>query len=200
MITRPIDEMTPVSTPAIAPVVLNRRHVSASSSAGKFADAATAKASPTMNDTFRSLPPTIGDRGSRWRRCRSARDARDARPPRCSASVGLVLADHVRPHVVRDRARRRDDEAGDDREDRRERDRRDDREEDVAADGALAAAEELREVRRRQVAAGARGLDAALTEERARAEAERRGHDVEDADQPDGPDAPTSAPPWRSAR
>ena len=48
---------TPVSTPTIAPVVLNRRQVSASSSAGKLALAATANARPTMNETFSPAPP-----------------------------------------------------------------------------------------------------------------------------------------------
>ena len=42
-----------------APAVLKRRHVSASSSAGKFALAATANANPTMNETFRPSPPMI---------------------------------------------------------------------------------------------------------------------------------------------
>ena len=41
MITRTIALTTPNSTPVTAPAVLNRRHVSASSSAGKFALAAT---------------------------------------------------------------------------------------------------------------------------------------------------------------
>ena len=58
-ITRKIELTTPSTTPVIAPVVLNRRHVSASSSAGKFALAATANASPTMNETFRPEPPMI---------------------------------------------------------------------------------------------------------------------------------------------
>ncbi len=51
--------ITPNSTPTTAPVVLNRRHVSASSSAGKLALAATANARPTMNETFRPSPPMI---------------------------------------------------------------------------------------------------------------------------------------------
>ena len=57
--TRKIELTTPVTTPTIAPVVLNRRHVNASSSAGKFALAATANARPTMNETFRPEPPMI---------------------------------------------------------------------------------------------------------------------------------------------
>jgi hypothetical protein len=58
MITSATELITPNSTPVIAPVVLNRRHVSASSSAGKLALAATANARPTMNDTFSPSPPS----------------------------------------------------------------------------------------------------------------------------------------------
>ena len=57
--TSPTELIVPTSTPLTAPVVLNRRQVNASSSAGKFALAATAKASPTMYETFRSAPPMI---------------------------------------------------------------------------------------------------------------------------------------------
>ncbi len=56
-ITRKIELTTPTTTPVIAPAVLKRRQVSASSSAGKFALAATANARPTMNETFRPEPP-----------------------------------------------------------------------------------------------------------------------------------------------
>src|SRR3954469_13224831 len=56
-ITRKIELTTPTRTPVIAPVVLKRRQVSASTSAGKFALAATANARPTMNETFRPEPP-----------------------------------------------------------------------------------------------------------------------------------------------
>ena len=56
-ITRKIALTTPNRTPVTAPAVLNRGHVSASSSAGKFALAATANASPTMNETFSPSPP-----------------------------------------------------------------------------------------------------------------------------------------------
>ena len=59
MITSRIELSVPTSTPVTAPVVLKRRQVSASSSAGKFALAATANASPTMNDTFSPAPPRI---------------------------------------------------------------------------------------------------------------------------------------------
>ena len=58
-ITRKMALTTPVTTPVIAPVVLKRRQLSASSSAGKFALAATANARPTMNDTFRPEPPMM---------------------------------------------------------------------------------------------------------------------------------------------
>src|SRR5919106_3283086 len=58
-ITSAIELTTPNSTPVTAPVVLNRRQISASSSAGKLALAATANARPTMNDTFRPEPPMI---------------------------------------------------------------------------------------------------------------------------------------------
>ena len=57
--TSPTELTTPTSTPATAPVVLNRFQVSASSRAGKLALAATANASPTMYETFRSEPPMI---------------------------------------------------------------------------------------------------------------------------------------------
>ena len=57
--TSPTDATTPVTTPDTAPVVLNRFHVNASNRAGKLALAATANASPTMYETFRSEPPMI---------------------------------------------------------------------------------------------------------------------------------------------
>ncbi len=56
-ITSAIEVNVPISTPVTAPDVLNLRHVSASSSAGNIALAATANARPTMNDTFRPSPP-----------------------------------------------------------------------------------------------------------------------------------------------
>ena len=62
MITSPTELITPNSTPVTAPVVLKRRQLSASSSAGKFALAATAKARPTMNETFSPSPPMIAMR------------------------------------------------------------------------------------------------------------------------------------------
>ena len=179
MITSRIELNTPTSTPVTAPVVLNRRHVSASSSAGKLALAATAKARPTMNETFRPAPPMTAI-------------AIAIAPIATAAMRGdadllllgvLALADDVRPHVVGHRARRRDHQARHHREDRGERHRGDDRQEQVAADGAGAAAELLGQQRRGQVAARARGLLAAVAEDRPRAEAEERGHHVEGADQ-----------------
>ena len=62
MTTSRIELKTPNSTPVTAPAVLKRRQESASSSAGKLALAATAKASPTMNDTFRPSPPMMAMR------------------------------------------------------------------------------------------------------------------------------------------
>src|SRR3954471_4008669 len=59
MITSAIELNVPTSTPVTAPAVLKRRQVSASSSAGKLALAATAKARPTMNDTLSVLPPPM---------------------------------------------------------------------------------------------------------------------------------------------
>src|SRR3954471_14265929 len=49
----------PAATPQIAPVVLKRRQLSASTSAGKLALAAIANARPTMNDTLRPSPPRM---------------------------------------------------------------------------------------------------------------------------------------------
>ena len=59
MMIRPSAETTPNSTPVTAPAVLKRGQLSASSRAGKFALAAMANASPTMNETFRPSPPRI---------------------------------------------------------------------------------------------------------------------------------------------
>ena len=93
-----------------------------------------------------------------------------------------------------------DDQPGDHGEDRRERDAAMIGQEQVAAGRALAAAQVLGEVRRGQVGARARGLDAGLAEERPGAEAQRRRQEVEGADQADRPTPPRPAPPWRWAR
>ena len=181
----------------IAPAVLKRRQVSASSSAGKFALAATANARPTMNETFRPEPPITA--------------MMIAITPIANAAIRatsdllvlgvLALADDRGPDVVREGARRADStRPGDHGEDRRERDARDHGQEQVAAERALAAAEERGQVRRREVAALARGLDAALAQEGARAEADERRQQVEEADDEHRPDDATSARPWRSGR
>ena len=58
-------------------------------------------------------------------------------------SDGLLLGDHVRVEVVRERRGRGQRQAGDHREDGREGDRRDQREQDRAADRAGTAADDL---------------------------------------------------------
>ena len=187
---------TPNSTPVIAPVVLKRRQVSASSSAGKFALAATANARPTMNETFRPEPPmtamtiaitpianaailrdhdllvlgVLALADDRWTRCR-------ARPRPTPSST--------RP--------------GDDREDRRERD---------AGDDAPGTGRRRTCPRRRRGTAARFGAarlpplpaasTPALAQERARAEADERRQQVEEADQEHRPARPSRAPPWRS--
>src|SRR6478736_4868200 len=50
------DASSPTVTPATAPVVVNRRHVKDSSSAGKFAAADTDSARPTRNATLNPEP------------------------------------------------------------------------------------------------------------------------------------------------
>ena len=167
-----------------APVVLNRRQVSASSSAGKFALAAIANARPTMNETFRPSPPITA-----MMIAIAPIDAAAilADPDLLLLGV-LALADDVRPDVVRHRAGRAEHEARDDGEDRRERDAGDDRQEQVAAERARAAAELEREVRRGEVAARAGGLDAVLAHHGARAEADERREQVEEADDEHRPD------------
>ena len=96
-ITRKIELTTPMTTPVIAPVVLKRRHVSASSSAGKFALAATANARPTMNETFRPEPPMIAidDRDH------ADRERGDPRDEHLFVLGVLVLAHDRGPDVVR---------------------------------------------------------------------------------------------------
>ena len=162
----------------IAPVVLKRRQVSASSSAGKFALAATANARPTMNETFRPEPPMTAMTIAITPIANAA--IRATRTSSCSESWCLrTIEDQM---SCENAAEARQHEAGDHGQDRRERDAGDDGQEQVAAERALAAAEERGEVRRGEVAAGARGLDAALAQERARAEADERRQQVEEAD------------------
>ena len=73
-----------------APVVLNRRHVSASSRAGKFALAATANARPTMNETFRPAAADDRDR-DRDRADRRPRRSRATQTSSCSESLPLRM-------------------------------------------------------------------------------------------------------------
>ena len=136
--TRKIELTTPVTTPVIAPVVLKRRHVSASSSAGKFALAATANARPTMNETFRPEPPMIAIVIAITPIANAA--IRATRTSSCSESLCLrTIEDQMSWLNAADALQH---EAGDHREDRRERDAGDERQEQVAAERALAAAEE----------------------------------------------------------
>ena len=169
-----------------APVVLNRRQVSASSSAGKFALAAIANARPTMNETFRPSPPitAIDDRD---RRRSTAAAILATTTSSFSESWPLrMMLDQMSCATAPDA---RQHEPRDDREDRRERDARDHGEEQVAAERPVAAAELLRaQVRRREVAAGAGRLHAALAQHGARAEADERRQQVEEADDEHRPD------------
>ena len=146
------EAMMPKAMPASAPVVLKRRQVSARISGGKFALAANTKAMLTSTVTLKPEPtssvPTIAATPTPTAAMRATL--------RSASSSSRPM--HVGPQVVRDRARRRDHEAGDDREDRREGRGREQRERDVAARGPLAAAEALRQQRRGQVAALADGL------------------------------------------
>ena len=53
-----VDEIRPLSMPTIAPMVLNSRHHSASSSAGNVTLEAKQNARPTSTETLNSAPPT----------------------------------------------------------------------------------------------------------------------------------------------
>src|SRR3954454_1110563 len=53
-----VDEIRPDNMPAIAPMVLNSRHQSASNSAGNVTLEAKQNASPTSTETLNSAPPT----------------------------------------------------------------------------------------------------------------------------------------------
>ncbi len=127
---------------AVAPAVLNRRQKRLNSSAGRLADAATAKASATRKAMF-----------SRWAGIASA----IATAPMPNAATrttiislalrGLALLDHVGVEVVGHRRGRRQGQPGDDGEDRREGDGGDEREQDRAAERALATADRLGEQR-----------------------------------------------------
>ena len=83
----------------------------------------------------------------------------------------------MREDVVRERARAGQRQAGDDGEDRRKRDRGDESEERRAA-------KQLREERRRHVAAGVDPPDRLAADQRRRAEADDRNDQIEVADEP----------------
>ena len=183
-ITRKIDDTTPTTTPVIAPVVLKRRHVSASSSAGKFALAATANARPTMNETFRPEPPMTAMMIAMMPMANAA--IRATSTSSCSESLRLrTIEDQM---SCENAALRGEHQSGDDREDRGERDARDRGQEQVAAERALTAAQEGGEVRRGEVAAGARGFNPAFAQKGARAEPDEGGQQVEEPDDEHRPD------------
>ena len=132
----------PVTIEQTAPAVLKRRQTIDSSSGGKLALQATANARPTMNATFcplNRIPSSTATTPNATVAIRATRI--------CSCFGGLPAADHVREDVVRQRARAGQRQAGDDGEDGGEGDRRDEAEERRAA-------EQLRDQRRRHVAAG----------------------------------------------
>ena len=175
--TSAMELMTPNSTPTTAPVVLKRRQVSDSSSAGKLALAATANARPTMNETFGPRRPGSRCR-SRSRRSRTPRSS-PPRPPRarspgrggrCSTTRRAPPRPTPRSPGPATTAR-------------------------IVANATAATIASSRspprccgERRHREVAGLAGGLLARLAEDRARAEAERRRHQVEGADQDHRPD------------
>ena len=126
-----IDAIKPEANPQTAPEVLKRFQKIENRITGRFADAATAKASATRNATFAFGPSMIaignGDRPND-----ESRDTRDLHFLTRRA-LGAVVND-VGPEVVRKRCRSADRQSCDHRQDRRERNRRDEREEHVAAE------------------------------------------------------------------
>ena len=156
-----------------APAVLKRRQTIDSSSGGKLALQAMANARPTMKATFCPLNRMPSSTASD-----AEHDRRSARDPHL-----LVLRSRwpspndVHEDVVRQRAGAGERQAGDDREDRRERHGGDEAEERRAA-------EQLRDERRRHVAAGDRRCAMTLAaDQRRRAEADDRDDQVEVADE-----------------
>ena len=166
-------ETVPTSMLATAPAVVKRRQKIDSSSAGKFALAAIANASPTMNATFWPLK-----HDAEHDRDDAEHDRRDARDAQLLALVDLAVAGRRCTHRSCDERRRaRQREPGDDREDRRERDRGDE-------------AEERRCRRATSASSGAAMLPPLSTavialapDEHHRAEAEHERHQVEEADE-----------------
>ena len=105
-----------------------------------------------------------------------------------SFSRGLAALPHRGVEVVGHRGRRGEGQASDHREDRREGDRGDEGQQDRAACRAVAATNLLGEEWRGQVAGGRRHLAARPgVEQCGRAEAQHQRHQVEAADDPDGP-------------
>ena len=176
----------PKATPTSAPVVLKRRQVRARMSGGKFALAA--------NDEGHAHEDRDVEAGAHEQRADDRRDAHADGGDARHLALGLLVlaAAEVGPQVVRDGARRRDDQAGHHREDGGEGRGREERQGDVAARGPLAAAEALGQQRGGQVAALADGLLGAAAQDRAGPEAHHgheRGEDGDDADRPHDRDA-----------
>src|SRR4051812_9334175 len=148
--------------PTIAPMVLKRRHHSASSRPGKVTLDAKQNASPTSTETLNSAPPANASTIASTPMTVAEIFATQT-PSRSESAPSRTTFAH---RSCATPPRSGDHEARDDGEDRRERDRGDHCEEDVAAGAALAAAELLGERRDREVAGLARGLLARLAEDR----------------------------------
>ena len=182
---RPIALTTPNSTPVTAPVVLKRRQRERQQQRREVRARGDREREADHERHVQALAADDGDRRSRSRRSRARRSSRPG-PPRCSESLPLRMmldqmscataldADSTRPATT---AR-------------------------IVANATPAMSARNRsppnvpspppstcgQVRRREVAALARGLDAALPEERARAEADERRQQVEEADHEHRPD------------
>ena len=166
----------PTKPPMKAPRVVRPFHSIDSSSTGKLALAATAKARPTMKATLifsNSDAEHDGDDAEH--------DRGDPRRPDLGGFVDLAVPEHAGVEVVADRAGARQREARHHREDRREGDRRDEALHQIAAD-------RVREMDRRHVAAAEQSalgvvIDRIRSDEHDRAEADDEGQDVEIADE-----------------
>ena len=119
----------PTTRPSTAPVVVNRFQKMESTITGRFADAATAKASPTRKATFTVLQLDGEDDGHGAHD--KGGDARDTH----FLSGGLLFAvmDDVRVEVMREGGAGADRQSGDDGEDGGEGHRADEGKEQVAA-------------------------------------------------------------------
>ena len=136
------DDSAPVMMAQTAPVVLNRRQTIDSRSGGKFALAATANVSPTMNATFCPLNGNAEQHGHR-----AEHDRGHPRDADLLVLGRLALPHDVQEDVVRQRAGAGEREPGDHGQNRGERHGGDEAEERRAA-------QQLRHQRRRHVAAG----------------------------------------------